>query len=265
MDIHAAFHYTIPAGVLKILKRCQKGVRPKPKGQAPLRGINLKGITFIGGEGPDNESLGKIATGADMLVAADSGLVLCEDAGLVPDWILGDMDSLVCEANQVGRDDLARLEKYPPERVLRFPVDKDFTDTELTLNFLSEKGCDEIWIVGGGGGRLDHLFAVRSIFDRDTPPDRWFPGKEEIRCLKEGRVLGAMLTPGSTVSVFPLGSGPWEAKSSGLKWPLDGLDWERGSAWISNIAVEGPFEIRAVRGRLMIIMPMLFGQNGKEL
>jgi len=258
MDIHAAFYYTIPAGVLKILKRCQKGVRPKPKGQAPLRGINLRGITFIGGEGPDNESLRKIATGADMLVAADSGLVLCEDAGLVPDWILGDMDSLVCEANQVGRDELARLEKYPPERVLRFPVDKDFTDTELSLNFLSEKGCDEIWIVGGGGGRLDHLFAIRSIFERDNPPDRWFPGSEEIRYLKEGMLFSAELPPESLVSVFPLASEGWKAESTGLKWPLNGLVWEKGSAWISNVATEGAFQIRSVRGRFMVIIPMVF-------
>jgi len=213
----------------------------------------LRGIAFIGGEGPERQALERIAEGADILVAADSGLVLCEDAGLKPDWIIGDMDSL---------DDLGRLEKYPADRVLRFPVDKDFTDTELALRFLRhEKACNEVWLAGGGGGKLDHLFAIRSIFERDIPPDRWFPGKEEIRCLEEGTTLGAALPPGSVVSVFPLGSGPWKAESSGLKWPINDLLWERGSAWISNIATKGLFEIRAVRGRLMIITPVFFGQH----
>ena len=213
----------------------------------------MRGIAFIGGEGPGRRFLREIARGADLLVAADSGLVLCEDAGLTPDWILGDMDSL---------DDPLRLEKYPQGKILRFLADKDFTDTELALHFLhNEKRCDEVWFAGGGGGRLDHLFAIRSIFDRDRPPDRWFPGNEEIRCLQEGRALGAALPPGSIVSVFPLGSGPWAAESTGLKWPINDLVWERGSAWISNIATEGPFEIRAVRGRLMIITPTLFGQH----
>ena len=215
----------------------------------------MRGIAFIGGEGPDCGSLREIARGADLIVAADSGLVLCENAGLAPDWIMGDMDSL---------DDSARLKKYPAEKILRSPAEKDFTDTELALIFLKEKGCDEIWLSGGGGGRLDHLFAIRALFERDHPPDRWFPGNEEIRCLKAESALGATLPPGSVVSLFPLGSGPWEAESTGLKWPLNGLAWERGSAWISNVAVEGPFEIRAVRGRFMIIMPMLFGCGEKK-
>jgi thiamine pyrophosphokinase len=161
-------------------------------------------------------------------------------------------------------DDLNRLEKYPADRVLRTNADKDATDTELALAFLKEKGCDEIWLAGGGGGRLDHLFAIRAIFERDEPPDRWFPGSEEVRHLKEGNSLGAELPPGSIVSVFPLGAGPWEAESRGLKWQLKGLDWERGSAWVSNIATDGYWEIRAVKGRLMIIMPTLFGGGKKD-
>jgi len=215
----------------------------------------VRGIAFIGGEGPSRQTLKEIVRGADILVAADSGLMLCEDAGLTPDWILGDMDSL---------DDMGRLEKYPRDNILRFPAEKDFTDTELALQFLAEKGCDEIWFAGGGGGRLDHLFAIRSMFDRDNPPDRWFPGKEDIRCLKEGMTFGETLPPGSVVSVFPLGPGPWKAESTGLKWPINDLAWERGSAWISNIAAGGPFEIRAVSGRLMIITPIVFGQKVKE-
>ncbi|MCL2382167.1 MAG: thiamine diphosphokinase [Treponema sp.] len=205
----------------------------------------MRGIAFTGGEGPGRKALRKIALGADVLAAADSGLALCEDAGLRPDWVVGDMDSL---------DDLSRLEKYPPDRVIRFPAGKDFTDTELAVNVLREKGCDEVWIAGGGGGRLDHLFAIRSLFERADPPHRWFPGKEEIRCVREGGVLRTALPPGSLVGVFPLGCGPWQAESSGLRWPLNGLVWERGSAWVSNVATQGPFEIHAARGRLLVLM-----------
>ena len=137
-----------------------------------------------------------------MLAAADSGLVAVENAGLKPDWIVGDMDSL---------DDQSRLDKYAPGQVLRFPPDKDHTDTELALNLLADKGCDEMWIAGGGGGRLDHLFAVRSLFDREPPPDRWFTRNEEIRCLREGMLFNAVLPPGSLVSVFPIGRDDWRA------------------------------------------------------
>jgi thiamine pyrophosphokinase len=229
----------------------------------------LRGIVITGGEGPKPEALREIAAQADLIAAADSGLVAAEEAGLSLDWILGDMDSL---------DDPARLGKYPPERVIRYPREKDFTDTELAVALLREKGCDEIWLAGGGGGRTDHLFAIFSLFEREPsagtcqdpdrratgsppvePPDRWFTASEEIRCLREGRALEAALPPGSLVSVFPLGAGPWEAESTGLKWPLDGLVWERGGLGLSNVTVEGAFErnpnfrIRSVQGRFMVI------------
>ena len=204
---------------------------------------------ITGGEGPGRETLREIAGQADMFAAADSGLAAAEDAGLSPNWVLGDMDSL---------EDPGRLEKYPPERVLRYPPDKDFTDTELAVTLLREKGCDEIWLAGGGGGRIDHFFAIRSLFERKTPPDRWFTANEEISCLREGRTLDAALPAGSLVSVFPLGAGPWEAKSAGLKWPLDGLSWDRGGFGLSNVAAEGPFQIRSIQGRFMVIWALRY-------
>jgi thiamine pyrophosphokinase len=210
----------------------------------------LLGIAVIGGEGPEPEALREIACHAGLLVAADSGLIVAEAAGLKPDWVLGDMDSLACQASGDG---IARLDKYPPERVLRYPAGKDFTDTELAIALLREKGCDEIWLAGGGGGRTDHLFAIFSLFGRENPPDRWFTKSEEIRCLKEGRALGAALQGESRVSVFPLGAGPWEAESSGLEWPLDGLAWESSGLGLSNVAEEGPFEIRSVRGLFLVM------------
>ena len=209
----------------------------------------MLGIVFTGGERPEAGVLKKIARAADILVAADSGLMAMEEAGIKPDWIVGDMDSL---------DDPARLNKYPAGMLLRFPPEKDFTDTELALNLLKDKGCDKIWIAGGGGGRLDHLFAIRALFEREDSPDRWLTGNEEIRCLKDGELIEAKLPRGSLVSVFPLGEQPWQAESSGLKWPLRGLAWNKGGLGLSNAAQEGSFKIRSVRGRFLVIMPLIF-------
>ena len=207
----------------------------------------MLGIAFLGGVGPAPETLRELARHADLLAAADSCLIAAELAGLKPDWVVGDMDSV----GENCPDDIRRLEKYPPERVLRYPPDKDFTDTELAITLLREKGCDEIWLAGGGGGRTDHLLAIYSLFERERPPDRWFTANEEIRCLMEGRALAISLQAGSRVSVLPLGAGPWEAESSGLKWPLNDLAWEKGGLGLSNAALEGPFEIRSIRGRFL--------------
>jgi thiamine pyrophosphokinase len=173
-----------------------------------------------------------------------------EDAGLAVHFVIGDMDSL---------DDPGRLEKYPADRVFRYPGDKDYTDTELALRFLWERGCDETWLIGGGGGRTDHLLAIRSLFERDRTPDRWVTFREDVFCLKEGAAFSPPedvreLMRLDGISVFPLGAGPWRAESRGLKWPLNGLAWSRGFFGLSNRAEGGDFEIRALQGRFLVVM-----------
>jgi thiamine pyrophosphokinase len=221
----------------------------------------MRGIVFIGGEGPPVSRSRELAGRADIIVAADSGLIAAEQAGLRPRWVVGDMDSL---------DDIRRLEKYPPERVLRYPHDKDYTDTELALRLLWDQGCDETWIFGGGGGRIDHILAIRSLFERERNPDRWLTGAEDIRCLRAGETFcfgaggedsgGRTAMPGRfpncRVSVFPLGGGPWKAESRFLTWPLEGLPWDRGFFGISNTAPEGHFSIHALEGSFLVINPL---------
>lgn len=210
------------------------------------------GLLFTGGEGPPPEVCRALiaAEGAFIAAAADSGLLSAEAAGIRPDWITGDMDSLGAEAE--------RLDSYPPERVLCYPAGKDYTDTELAFSLLREKGCVRVWIFGGGGGRTDHLFALRSMFERENPPERWVTARDDIHCLDAPAALP--VSSGKPegvrpVSVFPLGGGPWAAESSGLRWPLSGLPWERGFFGVSNEA-PGGFTVRALSGRFLVLIPL---------
>jgi len=215
------------------------------------RGI---GIVFAGGEGPDSVTLRALLDGPErrLTVAADSGLLLAISAGVEPDWIVGDMDS-------VGDETL--LFPYPAERVIRHPVDKDLTDTEIALELLWGKGFERIWIVGGGGGKLSHLLAIRSLFERKHFPIRWITSCEDVRCVDSGETLETEILPGDGVSVLPLGEGPWQAESSGLKWPLNPVNWDRGVAAISNVASGGGIRIRALRGRFMVILERICPQQ----
>ena len=220
----------------------------------------MLGIIFTGGQGPKARIVKRLLeteikdakTQKVLIVAADSGLIAAQDAGIKPDWIIGDMDSL---------DDSSCLSAYPPECVIRHSRDKDFTDTELAFNLAEEKGCDETWIIGGGGGRIDHLFGIRSMFERERVSSRWITDNEDIHCIesaeksKKNEVLYA-LQKDACVSIFPLGEGPWEAKSEGLKWPLDNVKWSRGFFGLSNVAVDGKFSVTAKTGRFMVILPL---------
>jgi thiamine pyrophosphokinase len=213
----------------------------------------MRGIVFTGGEGPAEALCGRLAQAADLVVAADSGFLAARKAGVSPGWIVGDMDSL---------GDPALLDGFPPERVIRYPREKDFTDTELALKLLWERGCDEAWLLGGGGGRTDHLLAIRSLFEREPSPDRWLTGAEDIRRLRCG---GRLVFPETGdalrgISVFPLGNGPWKAESRGLKWPLDRLVWSRGFFGVSNEAPSGGFSVSAARGDFLVMAPLCNGQ-----
>jgi len=229
----------------------------------------MLGIVFTGAEGPPPVAIKQLIGGEaalvakdTLLIAADSGLLMAEEAGLWPHWLVGDMDSI---------DTVSRLEKYPPERIIYHKADKDYTDTELAFSLALEKGCGEVWIIGGGGGRIDHLFGIRSLFERDVFPSRWVTGGEDIRCIEAapvGTPLGELsldIMAGALVSVFPLGGGPWKAKSSGLKWPLDNLSWSRGFFGLSNIAVKNKISITAEAGRFMVIIPLPPEQEEKNV
>ena len=82
----------------------------------------------------------------DLVIAADAGYRICLEAGVRPDLLVGDFDSMEAPA------DFAQ--------VLRLPVEKDDTDTLAALKAGLEQSCDTFYIYGGTGGkRLDHTLA----------------------------------------------------------------------------------------------------------
>jgi thiamine pyrophosphokinase len=205
----------------------------------------MRGIAFIGGESPDADICRRVVAGADIVVAADSGLVTAEQAGVRPDWIVGDMDSL---------DSESRLAGYSHDRIIRYSTDKDYTDTELALALLWDKGCVHTTLVGGGGGRIDHLLAIRSLFERDPSPDRWITNREIIHRIRSPQTLELRLKPKSPVSVFPCAETRGRAKSRGLQWALDELEWKKGFFGISNVAATGNCAVFAEKGAFLVIV-----------
>ena len=81
----------------------------------------------------------------DLILAADGGYRHCQTAGLRPDLLLGDLDSL----------------ETPPQAlpVQTFPAEKDDTDTMLAVKYALAQGCTTVHLYGCTGGRLDHTLA----------------------------------------------------------------------------------------------------------
>lgn len=202
-------------------------------------------LLVTGGETPPRAALAPLFRSFRAVCAADSGLEVVHDWGLSPTLIVGDMDSLT-------RPEL--LTRYPAARIVRFDRAKDETDTELGIRLLSEAGEVEIIMVGGGGGRLDHLLAVRALFERALRPREWWTARERVVLVD--RTFETNLPPGTTVSVFPLAEGAKGMRSTGLRWPLDGLCWGPGDFGISNEAPTGRIRVEPGTGALLIVLPV---------
>lgn len=104
----------------------------------------MEPICYIVGACPPGEL--RLASGRPaFVIAADQGLRHLEAAGIAPDLIVGDFDSL--GAVPTG------------ENVIRHPVEKDDTDMMLAVKTGLARGYRTFVLYGGMGGRLDHTYA----------------------------------------------------------------------------------------------------------
>jgi len=205
-------------------------------------GGSMTGLLVIGGEAPGRASVEPYLAEDPFVVAADSGVQTALALGIRVDLVVGDMDSL---------NDPAILDRFPAERVLRFPQDKDETDTEIGLRLLGERGLDRVVVVGGGGGRLDHFLGVHMLFERAHPPQVWLTDTAVLVLLTGSRVLDA--TPSEVLSFFPVGAEAHVRRTRGLRWPLDGLRLRRGYASLSNEATSDKIEVEVALGGLILV------------
>ena len=92
---------------------------------------------FLFGAGPFY-GLAAAPQPGDLILAADGGYRHCQAAGLRPDRVLGDFDSLGAPPEGVPADP--------------FPVEKDDTDTMLGLKHALNQGCAAVHLYGCTGG-----------------------------------------------------------------------------------------------------------------
>ena len=178
------------------------------------------------------------------LIAADGGADALLKIGRRPDLVIGDMDS----AGPLP-DDLPQLPL----------AGQDDTDFEKCLARI----CAPL-IVGLGflEGRLDHTLAAMHALTA-LPHDRpvMLVGDTDLLLRLTGDIAFEA-EPGDRVSVWPLGIQAFHS-STGLKWPLDGLQMAPGRLiGTSNLAAGGTVRINAGPGDgYAVIMPREAAQS----
>ncbi len=183
------------------------------------------------------------------VIAADSGLVHAGPLGLVADVVIGDMDSVPLPL-------LERAEKAGSE-IVRYPADKDATDLDLALSHAKSRSTRKVIVVGGHGGRIDHLLANALLLTSDRYSDlelSWWFGHSRIQVVRPGAPVSWHGAVGDVVSLLAVGSTATGVVTSGLRWALDGDDVLPGSTvGVSNLISSLPAGVSISSGILLAI------------
>ncbi len=186
----------------------------------------------------------------DFVLCADGGYAHALTAGVKPDIVIGDGDSL-------------QNAHVPPELMLRVPVEKDDTDTMLCIRYALKEGFTECVIVGGLGGRLDHTVA-----NLQTLAFAYEHGMHaELRDSHDSVLLhgpGELVLPrkdGYTLSLFSFTEHCEGVTTRGVHYPLtDALLSQAFPLGVSNAFEEEQAHISLRKGLLLIVMSKLEDQ-----
>lgn len=207
-------------------------------------------LIFANGEPFDGPMVRKWLTHADTayILAADGGANVALGYGLMPQRVVGDMDSVIPAT-------LDELTAHGVELV-RLPAEKDETDLELALLDAAAQGADPIIIIGGAGGRLDHMLANVYLLALPALEGRtvhMVAGRQEITLLRPGMhaIVGRA---GDTVSLLPIGGAAHGVRTEALAYPLHGETLHFGPArGVSNVMQAARAHVSFDAGWLLLI------------
>jgi thiamine pyrophosphokinase len=196
-------------------------------------------VTLIGGGALRDNDLAEALDIAPLLVAVDGGADAAMAAGLTPQAVLGDLDSVSATTRAALGD-----------KIFYEISEQNSTDFDKALRHLR---VPLVLAVGFTGARLDHELAVfHSLVAR--PDHRCIVLGERDIVFHAPPRLRMDLAADTRVSLFPMAA--VSGRSSGLHWPIDGLAFHPAEyIGTSNAATGGAVEIEADRPGLLVILP----------
>ena len=209
--------------------------------------MSRSAVIFTGG-GPARRALPPIDEDA-LLIAADGGVAEAERLGFPVGLLVGDLDSATPAAVERVRAAGGKVDQHP--------ADKDASDLELALDAAVAAGAESLIVVGGDGGRLDHLLAEMLLL-----------GSPDLANVRIDAVLGDALlhvvrgsrelegSPGELLSLFALGGPATGIRTEGLRWRLDGDELTPGSTrGLSNLFAAPVARIEVAAGVVLAVRP----------
>ncbi|MBK9342262.1 MAG: thiamine diphosphokinase [Dehalococcoidia bacterium] len=200
----------------------------------------MRALLFANGEAPSVSLVAGCHRSGDLIVAADGGARHALANGLIPDAVVGDFDSV----------DEATRAAIPGDRFHR-AARLDTTDLEKSVSYALSLGCDEIEILGAGGGRSDHALANLSVLTA-------YRGRARIRMHDELFTISSVHGTasiegpvGTVISLVALGECTG-VTTEGLRWPLRDFTLPFGPRGIHNEIASSPAAVSLRTGDLLL-------------
>jgi len=204
-------------------------------------------VVFSGG--PAAPALGRLDIPEDaVVIAADRGLDHARALGFTPKLLVGDLDSVSAEGLAWAREVGVIVDEHP--------ADKDETDLELAVAAAAHI-CDDVIVLDGGDGRLDHLLANITVLTSERFAAlhlRATLGHALVTVVRDtARLVG---THGDLVSLFAVGGAAFGVTTTGLRWPLHEAQLMPGSTLgVSNEFVDTEATLVVDDGVVVAIQP----------
>ncbi|MGI6086290.1 MAG: thiamine diphosphokinase [Acetivibrionales bacterium] len=207
--------------------------------------------TLIVGNGSlsDHSILTRYHRWADLVIAADGGLMHLKKAGLNSNVLLGDFDS-------VDLSELAKIKAQNNAELITFPKNKDYTDLELAANLAIERGATEIVILGASGTRLDHTTSnIHLLYKLLENSIKGYIEDEHNRVYLIRKSLTIEKQPDYKVSILPLPPVARGVTTRGLTYALADEDLIFGTGrGISNEFSDDTATISVKEGLLLVFV-----------
>ena len=202
----------------------------------------MKAFIYTGGK-INKQGITEHPKGDDIKIAADAGYDNALLLGEKPDILLGDLDS---------------ISRKPDDKVetLEVPAEKDFTDTQLAIETAIRRGADDIVIIGGLSGRLDHTLSNLSILE-----DLWkkkihaviTDGSNRVRFIDSSSALIAR-SHYKYLSIIAVSDVLKGVEIEGCKYPLKNAKIERAFQYAVSNEITGNCALIAIKnGKAFIV------------
>ncbi len=190
---------------------------------------------------------GNINPENDYVICADSGYDYAVSAGLTPDLLIGDFDSISVVPQNMNK--------------ITLPIEKDVTDCVAAYNEGIKIGFRNFVLFGGTGGRFEHTFANISLMANASLKNIDFKMVDEMhtfRCITDSFVR-IPYRANQQISVFAFGGIADGVTLNGFHYPLKDftLDSFNGAFSTSNDITDEFGEITVKSGTLVIVETIL--------